>query len=948
MSSLSRMLAGFFGAIALWAQPAAQLPANHPISIWRDSLRAAGWGSPAGNAYTLRDIGPDRSEASRALLELLKDSSPEVQGYAATALGQFRLAPEVSVPALIQLLSDPDDFVRQHAALAVAAFGKDAVPDLVKALDWEPGYDKAPRKTRTLATYGAVALVEIGPPAVDALLAKPGDVEKNLYAIFVLKSHPRYAVLRLREQLQSTDEKTRIAAMGVLGSMAANAERWDMPAPFELNLNPRDSREVLPLLLDRLTSPSLNERRAAARTLNDLGSMDSEMRQRVLPLLLRALDDPDPKVEISVLSAIESFGSLDEDAVARVAKLYRNPEVRLAALLALGSIGRNSRLAAEIIAKAAKDPDTFVRRYAVDAVSKLGPSGMPLLIELLQDKDDYVRGTAVESLGTLGPNAAASVPALIPLLGHSGSVIDTLRKIGPASVAAIPGLLAVLERNERETGDVVLALANMGPPGIEAIQRIWERAGEGYRHIILGAVTRGGKNAAITQWLISLYSSHAGDEGDIMRALASRGPAALEFFTKGLKDPGSGIRVAAAEALSDTANNNADDSGAAALSTVLTVADDPEPGLRRAAASLLPSAGPSALPVLRKALSDPDKTVRWTAADSLRYAAVSLGTGLDDATLHALAETLKGDNHDIRIPVLEALGHAGSRSAFAVSAIVPLLHDKDEDVPRAAADALAAIGSFPPEAAGAVNLQIMDSYITKHVQALVGDIENDAGPIGPDRRRKKGPPAVAEATGVVENVQKLPALPWPMPQPSAWAALDKTLLGRDATALKDVEEKLAKALVATGFSEPGILSAPSGFAMLSQVERIHDDGTPYNPPDRWSSGKLALRSFSLKDYLSSLFFDTPGEFRLFVFIITTELNPVKSDATLPEEAARQLAAKGGRILPDDIGNLTLKGRNCFVLVYQFQREQGQFTTLSQNGISAREHMQKAGIARGIQ
>jgi len=942
------MLAGFFGAVALWAQPAIQLPANHPISIWAAGLRAAGPGSPAGNAYTLRDIGPDRSESSRALLTLLKDSSPAVRGYAATALGQFRLAPEVSVPALIRLLSDEDDLVRQHAALAVAAFGKAAVPDLIKALDWEPGYDKAPRKVRVLATYSAVALVEIGPPAVDALLAKPGDVEANLYALFVLKSYPAYAVSRLRDQLRSTDEKTRIAAMGVLGSMAAKAENWDMPAPLVLNLNPRDSREALPLLLAPLTSPSLSERRAAARALNDLGPIDNEMRQRVLPLLLRALDDPDPKLVISVLREIESFGSLDEEAVARVAKLYPNPDVRRAALSALGSIGRNSTIAAEIIGKAAKDPEAFVRRDAVDAVSKLGSSGLPLLIELLQDKDGNVRDDAVTSLGTLGPNAAASVPALIPLLGQSGSVVDTLRRIGPASVAAIPSLLALQERNDRETRDVVRALVNMGPQGIAAIQRIWERVGEGYRRVILDVIVRGEENTAVTPWLVSLYSSHSGLEFEIVQALGKVGPAALEFFTKGLKDPGSGMRVAAAEALSSIANNNADDSGAAALSTVLTVAGDPETQLRTAAASLLPSPGSPALPVLRKALSDPEKTVRWRATDSLHYASGFLGTSLDDATLHALAERLGEDEHDFRIPVLETLGRAGARSAFAVAAIVPLLRDKDEFVSAAAADALAAIGSYPPEAANAVNLRIMDSYITNHVQEMVAKIENDAGPMVERRGRKAPSTTAGDAGGTAENAEKLPPLPWPMPLPSAWGPLDKTMLGPETTALKDVQAKLAKALMATGFSEPNIFSAPSGFAMVSQVERIHDDGTPYSPPDRWSSGKLALRSFGLKDYLSSLFFDTPGEFRLFVFIITTELNPVKSDATLPQEAARQLAAAGGRILPDAIGNLTLKGRNCFVLVYQFQRAQGQFTTLSQNGISAREHMQKAGIALAIQ
>src|SRR5260370_8599735 len=159
------------------------------------------------------------------------------------------------------------------------------------------------------------------------------------------------------------------------------------------------------------------------------------------------------------------------------------------------------------------------------------------------------------------------------------------------------------------------------------------------------------------------------------------------------------------------------------------------------------------------------------------------------ATLHALGEALKGDDQDSRRRVREALGRGGSRAACAVSAIVPVLHDKDEDVPGAAADALAAIGTFPPEAANAVNLLIMDSYITNHVEEMVATIENDAGPMVEKHRRKKPPTVASDTSGAAENVEKLPPLPWPIPQPSPCAALATTFLSRHPTPLQHLKPK---------------------------------------------------------------------------------------------------------------------------------------------------------------
>ena len=968
MSSSLRMFSGVLYAFTLGAQPAPKLPAKHPIAIWRASLAPGAPGVPFDNGYGLKDIGDNRDEAARALIALLKDNQSEVRGYAATALGQFRLAPELSVPPLIQAFQDEDDFVREHAAMALAAFGKAALPDLVRALDWEPDYDKRPLMTRTRATYGAVSLALIGTDAVDSVLAKPDAADGNPYALAVLNQHARYAAGRLSELLRSPDEKIRLAALSILADMKTNG------------------MTAAPQVLDRIASPSLAERRAAETTLLQWPPLEGDPKERAVRLFLNALDDPDVRFQSAAIEVLGQFQGLSDQAIVRIARLYASKEsgVRDAVVSALGSIGKGSPRAKAVVTQALNDQDPFTRQSALKALAAVEPSNPGPSIRALQDKDPAVRRTAAqvtrsfhgqeallvpalaaaarndqnrdvrivaaESLVALAPKSATGVSALIRLLdspdAKTVSVIEALRKMGVAAAPAVEALTAIGLKDARNTAAVVMALGNMGPSGIAAVQQIWDGESASQRGILLSRIS-GSDAAPLVPWLTNLYRSGGGQETNVLRALAQMRLPALEPLTIALKDPRPGIRALAAQGVALIVNN---DKGAG-LQALLAVADDPSPEVRAAAAEIGPSVGPAALAVLRKALSDPDKNVRYTAADGLRYG-MSNGARLDDATLKAISETLGDKDKYTRIALLEALRDSGNRAAFAAPRIAVLVRDADEDVQDAAAAALAGIGSIPPDVAATVNRMLLDSYIADHVAGLVGDVEDDAGPMN-ERRGRKGPVPISASPDTTPAAApaaqpQIPPLPWPMPQPSAWASLNKALLGSDSTRLKEVQAKLAKALAETGFSEPAVFSAPSGFALLAQVERIHEDGTPYAPPDRWSSGKLPLRSFSLKDYLSDLFFDTPGEFRLFVFVITTELDPVKSGATLSEDAAKELVGKGGRILPDSIGNLTLKGRNSFVLVYQFQRDQGQFATLAQSSISAQEHLQKAGIARAIQ
>jgi len=77
-------------------------------------------------------------QAIPALMELLNDPDPEVRTRAACTLGKIHRHPDQVVPALIPVLNDETPNVRWHAANALSAFGanaKSAIPALQKQMN---------------------------------------------------------------------------------------------------------------------------------------------------------------------------------------------------------------------------------------------------------------------------------------------------------------------------------------------------------------------------------------------------------------------------------------------------------------------------------------------------------------------------------------------------------------------------------------------------------------------------------------------------------------------------------------------------------------------------------------------------------------------------------------------------------------------------------------------
>ncbi|MGB2863641.1 MAG: hypothetical protein WBC05_09985, partial [Sedimentisphaerales bacterium] len=118
---------------------------------------------------------------------------------------------------------------------------------------------------------------------------------------------------------------------------------------------------------------------------------------------------------------------------------------------------------------------------------------------------------------------------------------------------------------------------------------------------------------------------------------------------------------------------------------------------------------------------------------------------------------------------------------------------------------------------------------------------------------------------------EFPKFPWPPPQASAMANLPNEFFripDVNLVRLRDVDNRLSRALDIAGYVEKSYYAAPDGFALVARLEQINPDGTPKSGSDRWAVEVRPLHRFSLSGYLRALFKSDPGYFRIIVFIVT--------------------------------------------------------------------------------
>lgn len=211
----------------------------------------------------------------------------------------------------------------------------------------------------------------------------------------------------------------------------------------------------------------------------------------------------------------------------------------------------------------------------------------------------------------------------------------------------------------------------------------------------------------------------------------------------------------------------------------------------------------------------------------------------------------------------------------------------------------------------------------------------------------KGATANPGPPGPGPSSKEFPQFPWP---PFQWTARLVLPPGVAVDAagepLGSIFDRLRAALRRAQIEDWSVYAVGTdGFAVVSRLEHINDDGRP--AAERWSLDAVRPRPFSLADYLTALFRADPGRYRVIAFVVTGL--PVTAKAEAPSrEAMERLLKSGAGDLSDDLRKTPLppSGR-AEALVYEFFRpsRDDDPAQVTSSKLSVTNHLVGAGLWR---
>lgn len=369
--------------------------------------------------------------------------------------------------------------------------------------------------------------------------------------------------------------------------------------------------------------------------------------QAAIPLITW-LDAPAAVVRQDVAAALGHLGNLEavEPLIARLNEPENN--VRRTIVKALGQLG-DSRAIEPLITRL-DDHEATVQEAAKDALVKIGPSSVELLLAHLDDSESDIRLAAIEVLGRLGDTRA--VKSLIALLDDPEVIVrlavaEALEKLG--DTRAVEPLIAQLDDPETVVR--------------QAIVEVLEQLGD--VRAVEPLIAQLNDPEVAVRWATVIALGQLGD------VRASEALIAL------LNDPEAKVRRAVASVLGYLGD-------ARAVETLITRLDDPETSVRQNVVKALGQlCDPRVIEALIERLNDPAARVRCAIVDVL-------GQFRDVRVVKPLLARLNDPEVAVQRAIIDVLGQLGD-----VRAVEPLLTQLDvpaADVRRAVVKALGQLG----------------------------------------------------------------------------------------------------------------------------------------------------------------------------------------------------------------------------------------------------------------
>jgi Caspase domain len=193
----------------------------------------------------------------------------------------------------------------------------------------------------------------------------------------------------------------------------------------------------------------------------------------------------------------------------------------------------------------------------------------------------------------------------------------------------------------------------------------------------------------------------------------------------------------------------------------------------------------------------------------------------------------------------------------------------------------------------------------------------------------------------------LPEFPWPPPAASSSYVLPKQLFKNRET-IGQLTDSIISALESSGYVERSFFKTRhDGTALVTRLERIHDDGSPWAGHERWPThGAKYDTGADLLSFLRGLFYADPGRYRVIVFIIQ-DMPFFQSKDKVTGEAARTWLRSGANKLPRETAARPLSSADCTALVYEFASD-GTAVRFVESRLTGKQHLERAGVMAFLQ
>jgi HEAT repeat protein len=246
-----------------------------------------------------------------------------------------------------------------------------------------------------------------------------------------------------------------------------------------------EAAPAIPALIKATQSTNPRTRVAAAIALFNVDSTNEETVQRVVAVVVRALTDDDADVQREALRLLSRSRRADDEQIRAIAKalVHADDYVSAHAAEALVKLGPRS---VPILIEAAKDPRSVL--WAILALEDLGAeskSAQSTLLETAKDEDPLIRQESALALARIQADADAAVPALIAMLDDEQAMVraaaaHALVSYGEAARDAVAPLRRMLEGPDPLSRIIAaLALIELDRPAGDAVQPIVEVLTEG-------------------------------------------------------------------------------------------------------------------------------------------------------------------------------------------------------------------------------------------------------------------------------------------------------------------------------------------------------------------------------------------------------------------------------------------------------------------------------------